>query len=303
MDAQKKILDELSVGDDKVIPELFQQKADIKKAIHEKRQEIKADKDEFFKAKRAFYEHTQEQRRIREEEYKKRQEEEAAREAAREAAGEAAPVEGEEGEKEHPWSAELWICDLLTKYFAKLAPKTETVAVAAAAPELTAELKGLKSAVGKGVRAGGDDDLSFFDGAPKKGKGKQTKPAAKAPKERVFTHDFETLGMFEKLSLTPPTVPSEVPATLTAIAEKRAYFDALPPKAKPAKAVAAAASPKPRASVGAGAAAAGAGAASASVTTPYGTGKVKETRSDGVVVVKMDSFEAVAYLQPAQISS
>jgi hypothetical protein len=52
--------------------------------------------------------------------------------------------------------------------------------------------------------------------------------------------------MFEKLSLTPPSFPSEVAATLTAIAEKRAYFDALPPKAKaPKAAAAAAASPKP----------------------------------------------------------
>ncbi len=47
--------------------------------------------------------------------------------------------------------------------------------------------------------------------------------------------------MFKKLSLTAPTFPSEVEAALKAIAEKRAYFDALPPKAKPAKAAAAAA--------------------------------------------------------------
>jgi len=294
-------LDSLSGGDDKVIPDLMQQKSEVKKAIHEKRQEIKAVKDEFFKAKRDFYEHMQEQRRIREEEYKKRLEEDAAREAAREAAGEAAvAAEAEEGEKEHPWSAELWMCDLLAKYFAKLAPKGEAAAAAVAAPELGADLAKLKVAVGKGVRSGGDEDLSFFDGAPKKGKGK----AKAAPKPKAFTHDFETLNMFEKLSLTPPSFPSEVAATLTAISEKRAYFDALPPKAKaPKAAAAAAASPKPRAAAGGGAgAAAGAGAGGSSVNTPYGKAKVTETRADGVVVVKMEAFEAVAYLQPGQIT-
>ena len=66
-----------------------------------------------------------------------------------------------------------------------------------------------------------------------------------------FTHDFETLSMFEKLSLTPPTFPSEVETALKAIAEKRAYFDALPPKAKAAS--------KPAAAAGAGA---GAGSSS-----------------------------------------
>jgi hypothetical protein len=45
-----------------------------------------------------------------------------------------------------------------------------------------------------------------------------------------FTHDFETLSMFQRLGLTAPSTPADVEATLEALQQKKAYFTTLPPK-------------------------------------------------------------------------
>ena len=91
----------------------------------------------------------------------------------------------------HPWAAELWMCDLLARYFARLAPKggDEGKADDGTVAELGGDLKGLKFAVGKGVRSG-DDEFSFFDG--KKAKGGK-KAAKAAPKPKVRRHVCQDL--------------------------------------------------------------------------------------------------------------
>jgi predicted nucleic acid-binding Zn-ribbon protein len=77
-----QILDAFGASTDTGVGDLMQRSRELKKQISEKRNSIKAAKTEFYDQKRAFFDYMQEQRRIRDEEYKKRREAEAAMEAA-----------------------------------------------------------------------------------------------------------------------------------------------------------------------------------------------------------------------------
>jgi hypothetical protein len=257
---------------DDTIKELMDKKYALKKEAHTKRVAAKQVKDEFFKARRAFNEAQKEENARRDAERLQRQlafQKEAEQQCVpasclncvpwmacrveavlllcvwlvgahcgRRVAAEVA-AEVEEEDNAHPWAEEMEQCDRLIAYLNKLSVNHSAPAPAASSPVTTeAAAAGGKSYKKKGLRD--DDSLDFLSGDLDSRSAK----ARKAPaKPKALTHTFESLNLFAKFGVAPPTAPEQFPATITAVEEKKQYYTTAPAPEKPVKTSASAAAP------------------------------------------------------------
>jgi len=271
---QRELLNKLAPRDDS-IKTLLEEKAELKKQSYQKRQAIRTVRDEFYRLKKAFYEWQKEEnarkdqeRLLRQLQYQKQVEAEAAATAA---------AEEEEVDDSQPWAAEI---DELTRLIHHLS-KLSAAAAAPAAEEpaaAAAPTKGKK----KGLRD--DDELDFLSGALDARKPKKHTVV----KQKGLALSLESLSLFSKYGLAPPTEVESFPSIIAALEEKKAQYAVMPPPEKPTKAAASPSTPSsstPR----------------TAVLTPYGHGLVATVRDDGVLVVNMSNFGAIAYLQQSQV--
>jgi hypothetical protein len=145
-------------------------------------------------------------------------------------------AEVEEEDNAHPWADELEECDRLIAYLNKLSV-SNTVA-AAASPVPTDAAAGGKAFKKKGLRD--DDSMDFLSG----NLDSRAAKAKKAPaKPKALTHTFESLNLFAKFGVAPPTASDQFPAAITAVEEKKQYYTTAPAPEKPAKTAASASAP------------------------------------------------------------
>ncbi len=178
---------------------------------------------------------------------------------------------------------------------------------AAAAPK---QDFGKARAVGKKVKGAGkasDEDDSFMSmlGAGK-GKGRKggKKGGAATPGaivSKAVRLDMSMLSQLAKYGVQVPKNTEDVPAALKTLGEKRVHFLNKPAKKSAKKAAATAAAPAPAAAA-APAASTGSVSVGDDVTTPYGKGVVQEVRGDGMTVVDITGYAAVAYMMQSELA-
>jgi hypothetical protein len=183
-------------------------------------------------------------------------------------------------------------------------------AAAAAAPKQdfgNVKAYGKKS---KGATKSSGGELEGFMGMLGQGKGKGRKSKKAPAAAGVLTSqpvrlDMSMLSQLGKYSTPVPRNTEDVPASIKVLAEKRVEYLNKPAKKSPKKAAPAAA---PAAALAAAPVAKAAAVATSisvgdSVTTPYGGGSVQEVRADGMAVVDIEGYSAVAYMMEGELVS
>lgn len=223
--------------------------------IRSKRQAWKKDNDEYYTYMLKVREIRTELRALEDIEYQKRREEERIAYEA-------------EVAKQKPWLEEIALCDQLTSYLKRLIPQEESTA--ASTEESNTQPDTITLADGTVVKAMKRKETSSYGTSTKKGKKKRKKK--KKAGNRDLTHamnvlqDFKYLSDHSKRDISPPSNIGQIAGILTSLKEIRDYYDTLPRAKKVAPTL----------------------AKGSEVSTQYGKGKVVETRSDGIVVAKLE---------------
>mmetsp|Transcript_19821 Transcript_19821/g.36752 ORF Transcript_19821/g.36752 Transcript_19821/m.36752 type:complete len:590 (-) Transcript_19821:160-1929(-) len=156
------------------------------------------------------------ERKARDEQYKKEREEYERK------------LEEEEMAKK-PWESEIALCDMLINYLRNLQGPVKVEKTTVVENSAPAERQGGSEEAFSGMRAIGkksssQDDFLVMGGAKKKAS-KQKKKSAGSGK---LAHNLDLLQSFSMLELSAPTKAVEIPDAITALKEKRAYYDVLP---------------------------------------------------------------------------
>jgi len=116
-----------------------------------------------------------------------------------------------------PWLEEIALCDYLTGYLQKLVGGSNSTKGSSAATEKTKpKMDGMVAISRK------NDDYMMMGGGKKK-RGKKGKK-----KQAKLVHSIDMIQSFSLLQLTPPVTTADVEKTVTALKEKRDYYDTLP---------------------------------------------------------------------------
>lgn len=155
-----------------------------------------------------------EERKKREEEEKKLEEEESKKEV----------------EKVNPFEDEINLCDLLVNYCESLLPKSSDhdnsdLKQEALSQAVQDEWKKEKITV---IASKKDTDGDFFSAKNKKKNVKKKKKEEVGPEKQGLNHQFEVLGYFERLKVSPPLFVAKLADTIKEINEKKAYYQGQP---------------------------------------------------------------------------
>lgn len=207
------------------VPNLIAEREACIANIKQARGEIRKARDEFrelenayYSAEREYREATKKEREERKKQYfeerKRRDEERKKRDA------ENAPP---------PYFMEITICEQLLAYLGKFVQQESPVAAAA---DTAPSTSGDSSLVLKMRTEDALDDVDvMFTGKKKGAKGKKAGKKSKADAALAPTsklpHSIETYTSFSKISVTVPVTVADVPATVTAVTEKKANYEAL----------------------------------------------------------------------------
>ena len=212
-------------------------------------QKIRADVDAAHVEKKALYdqhwEAKREHRRLLDEWYEE-QRAEARREGARLREQEAKQREAEEEElmKQKPWLQEIALCDLLTAFCQRYVRASSSQKRSTETASLKAESAGRGGAPklnvvdteGLGEMISRKSDSNRYTEKRKRGKsnGHSRKKTVQKKAARIVNSP-DTLAGFSQLGIAHPRTTHDVPATINALREKRAYFDTLPRNPVPIK--------------------------------------------------------------------
>jgi uncharacterized coiled-coil DUF342 family protein len=249
------------------VPALKEEKSKIKAQIDAKYNSIRKMRADYNNQNKQFRDYLTARNKMRDEQ---RKAEQAAYEKAK---AEERRLKEEEEEKRKPWLQEISSCDLLITYLKSLKPKEKKVVISqeastpVSADSITTNDGSVLMLVSK---KGGDIEMG-----PKGKRGKKLRKKNKKPVTATLSHPLETFDDFKKLGLSAPLEIKDVDASIEALQAKRNYFDT-----------------KPR--------------AMKKVKTPYGAGKVHQTRQDGSKIIEMDwklaeGAKVMAYLQTKDI--
>lgn len=239
LSAQKEKLDELyrlneeERKQDK-FPVLAKERKEIKEKLDALFTSLKEKRKEFKEANDRYYNNI---RLVRKKKELERQKEEAARKAEYEA--KLAEYE-QEMAKIHPYQDEMDLCDALVAFLEKTyAKELKDSADSSDANASTApvELDGMKPLQRK------EEDYMSFGGGKKSKKG-----GKKSKKEAKFSLPLAQMEAFATIGLVPPTAVGAVSESLTAIKEKKVWFNEQTAKAVATPVAAAAGEAQPTAS-------------------------------------------------------
>ena len=159
----------------------------------------------------------------------------------------------------------------------------------------------------KGSTKPSSEEMGGFMSMLGAGKGKGKKGSKKAAPGTVVSKpvrlDMSLLSQLAKFGVAVPKNTEDVPAALKTLSEKRVHFLNKPAKKSAKQAAAPAATAAAPAPAAAAAPAASSGVSVGDdVSTPYGKGVVQEVRADGMTVVDITGYAAVAYMMQSELA-
>jgi len=217
MDQQRALLDKLQEGEGanrEIIPALIRERENIRKAVDECFNGIRALRTDFREKNNQWYSYSKWLRAKRNKEYEL---EKIARQAAWE---EKQRLLEEEEAKKIPYEEEMALCDFLVAYLGRISDAKEEAKEEAKVQ--IAHLDGFQP-----VNREQEDFMVMGAGTKKdrkkKGGGKAKKKAAKK-----LMHGSDTIETFGLLDLTPPTNTDDIAASLEAVKAKKEFFKSAP---------------------------------------------------------------------------